>query len=386
MKRLAKKNRIRLILSAVMVACGAGITGACRSSEAVADWYTGGPFQLFPNVVGRLTGLLPFSLYEVMLYLLAAGMVWRIFRGLSGLLLRRRDQDCGLASEGDEVEAAPRRKGGIQNAVCGLACFLSLVFCVASFTCLANYGRSPLAGQIGLVTQPSSVEELRELCQGLADDAAAVMDQVQRDREHQFSVDGIDVQQEARKAMYRLGEQYDVFEGYYPLPKPVLWSEGMSYIDLTGMYSPFTIEANYNAAATDYLIPYTICHELAHLRGFIREDEAGFIAWLACDQSDDPHLQYSGAVSALRYALNALYREVDYEEYAEFYNALPLEIRWDLWKNSQYWQRHQTFTYQVGTKVNDVYLKVNSQEGGVKSYGRMVDLLLAYRRAGAELT
>ena len=35
---------------------------------------------------------------------------------------------------------------------------------------------------------------------------------------------------------------------------------------------------------------------------------------------------------------------------------------------------------EVSNKVNDTYLKVNKQEDGVKSYGRMVDLLLAQHR------
>ena len=30
--------------------------------------------------------------------------------------------------------------------------------------------------------------------------------------------------------------------------------------------------------------------------------------------------------------------------------------------------------------MNDVYLKANAQEAGTKSYGRMVDLLLAMKR------
>lgn len=30
--------------------------------------------------------------------------------------------------------------------------------------------------------------------------------------------------------------------------------------------------------------------------------------------------------------------------------------------------------------MNDTYLKMNSQTEGVKSYGRMVDLMLSYRR------
>jgi hypothetical protein len=36
---------------------------------------------------------------------------------------------------------------------------------------------------------------------------------------------------------------------------------------------------------------------------------------------------------------------------------------------------------EVSSKVNDTYLKVQGQSQGVRSYGRMVDLLLAERRA-----
>lgn len=43
---------------------------------------------------------------------------------------------------------------------------------------------------------------------------------------------------------------------------------------LCGVYSPFTVEANYNGDMPDYNVPHTLCHELSHLKGFMREDEA----------------------------------------------------------------------------------------------------------------
>lgn len=62
-------------------------------------------------------------------------------------------------------------------------------------------------------------------------------------------------------------------------PKPVANSWLMSRAQLTGQFT-FTYEANINILAPDYTIPATICHELAHTRGFMREDEANFIAYL----------------------------------------------------------------------------------------------------------
>ena len=349
----------------LLVLIGGAHIALCRTNSTYADWYVSGPFQFFPNVIGRITGLFPFSLYELILYALILGAVIGVFR--LAILLHRRAWH------------------NVRKYFRGIVFLASLVFCIASFTILGNYGCSPIAGALGIETREASVADLKELCLSLVEDAVSVMDQVTRDEEGTFVLGDMDVNEEAREAMYHLGEMYDVFEGYYPRPKAVLFSEGMSYLNLTGMYSPFTIEANYNDACMDSVIPYTVCHELGHLRGFLREDEAGFIAWLACYHSDDPAFRYSGAVNALKYGLNALYREVEYEEYKEFYNALPYEIRWDLWKNSEYWQAHRSFTYTVGTKVNDTYLKVNAQEGGTKSYGRMIDLLMAYRKIGAEV-
>ena len=51
--------------------------------------------------------------------------------------------------------------------------------------------------------------------------------------------------------------------------------------------------------------------------------------------------------------------------------------RRDLARDSAFWKQFDGKVAEVSGQVNDVYLKVNKQEDGVKSYGRMVDLLLA---------
>ena len=42
-----------------------------------------------------------------------------------------------------------------------------------------------------------------------------------------------------------------------------------------------------------------------------------------------------------------------------------------------YWSRFDGIAAAASTQINDAYLKANRQDEGVKSYGRMVDLLLA---------
>ena len=66
--------------------------------------------------------------------------------------------------------------------------------------------------------------------------------------------------------------------------------------ELCGVYSPFTIEANYNNSMPACTIPFSTCHELAHLGGFMEEEEANFIAYLACMESKSFDFQYSGSL------------------------------------------------------------------------------------------
>ena len=119
-----------------------------------------------------------------------------------------------------------------------------------------------------------------------------------------------------------------------------------------------------------------MCHELTHLRGYMQEEEANFIAYLACRDSDDPEFQYSGTLLALICARNALY-SADPEAYKAVHSLLDDGVRRDLQDRSAFWKQYDTPAADVAQNVNDGYLKLNQQPDGVKSYGRMVDLLLS---------
>jgi len=62
----------------------------------------------------------------------------------------------------------------------------------------------------------------------------------------------------------------------------------MSYLGIGGVYFPFTGEANVNISMPHTSIPFTACHEMAHQIGFAREDEANFIAYIACKNHPSP--------------------------------------------------------------------------------------------------
>ncbi len=251
--------------------------------------------------------------------------------------------------------------------VAGLMAFLYTVCCGI------NYYRLPFSSYLDLEVRESSTEELRALCEYLTEKVNETVDDASYDASWK---------REGQLAMSGLAELYPQLKGYYPRPKGLLFSRILSVQQLCGVYLPFTVEANYNREMTAYGIPHAICHELSHLRGFMREDEANFIGYLACVNSASPSFRYSGYLTGWVYAGNALAAQ-DIDAYRALYARLNERSAADLRENNVFWKRYEGRVAEVSGQMNDVYLKINDQQDGVKSYGRMVDLMLAYYRDGA---
>ncbi|GAB1476838.1 hypothetical protein MASR2M70_16740 [Bacillota bacterium] len=210
----------------------------------------------------------------------------------------------------------------------------------------------------------------------LIDDLSDLSEIVPTDEQGLLSLVDLDPESSAIASMRGLGDRYESLSGYYPRPKPVFFSEAMSYMGITGIFSPFTLEANYNNDVPSYIIPYTVCHELAHLKGFMREDEAGFLAYLASAGSDSPVFRYSGTLNALQYSLRQLYANSGSEVFSSVYARIPERARAEIAQSMAYWEAHSTTLTSMAKSANDKYLAVNAQAGGTKSYGRMVDLMI----------
>ena len=188
-----------------------------------------------------------------------------------------------------------------------------------------------------------------------------------------------------QRAMEKLGQRYRRLSGHYPYPKPILNTWILSVQQTTGVYSPFTVEANYNRDIAYYDIPFTICHELSHLRGYMQEEEANFIGVLATIGADDLYFNYSGYVSAWVYAGNALAR-IDSTAFATLYSRINARTRQDMLYNNAYWQQFEGKPAEAHEQLNDAYLKMQGQTSGVRSYGHVTDLMLEYFAKNGTLT
>lgn len=342
---------------------------AARSSASFAEKvFAGGIYRVYHTAVARVTDLVPFSLAQWVLYGFIIGVMVALTVWVIHIIQQR--EHCG---------AVVRR--GLSRG----AALLGLIFFLFVLGGGANYYRLTYAELSGLEVKPASEQELYALCTDLAAHANSLRSvlSVYEDAQGIFSLP-CSVEQlgeKAAEAMTSLGQKEAVLSGFYPRPKPVLWSRQMSRFGITGVYFPFTVEANVNVDAADYALGASMCHELSHIAGFMREDEANYLAYHACRCSGDPILDYSGTVFALIYAGNALAR-VSPTHYAALRGSYADGVNRDIAAESAYWEQFEdTVTSEVGERVNDAYLKANRQTSGVQSYGEMVDLLLAEYRA-----
>ena len=176
-----------------------------------------------------------------------------------------------------------------------------------------NYYRIPVGQSLGLQTEATDVKTLRSLCHLLAGQAAELRPQCEEDSEGVFasSVTYAELAETATGAVTALDEIYGVqlFDlAGQTRPKAMYFSEVMSYIQLTGVIFPYISEPNINVHQPAYGISSTMCHELSHICGFMREDEANCISYLACYYCFYTELRVCGAMLGLFHATIGVFR------------------------------------------------------------------------------
>ena len=329
-----------------------------RENRAVMNFLCKALVRPWHAFAGRFFSAVPFSVTEwVILFLAALGVVLLVL--LIVRLIRRR-----------WVKAY--RTG---MTILSVSAAMFALFCL--WWGVLYYSDS-FTEQAGLERRDISVQELETVTRYFAEQASSAGERVERGEDGVFRADKSDI-------FRRSADIYGGAEQIFPClaapavrAKPVLLSRLLSYIRYTGFFFPYTAEANLNADSPACLLPSTIAHELAHLRGVAREDEANFCAVVACMESGDEDYRYSGALLvAYIYLGNALY-SADYDAWREVYSTLSENVRADLRANNDYWARFETPAADVSEKVYESFLQTYGDDRGMQSYGACVDLLTVY--------
>lgn len=367
-----KKNSIALI--AVFGICIL-LNVLARLIPGFADVYLEYVFPIFNNTFGRLLSPIPFSVGEILILIALIGLPLSVILYIVLMIIKKG-----------------RRKRVSHIYFKIVAWCVAYVMVTETLNCFIMYQCSTFASKNGISEDSYTVAQLLDLYEALAEKTNEASSQIQRDENGSFILTA-DLSETAKENLLALSDRYPVLDGFYTNPKPVINSYFMSQQYLMGIYFPFTLEANYNHLMYDSNKPCTVTHELVHTQGIILEDEANFIAFLACSESENAEYRYSGYLSALKYVMNKSFDAVANMEdsYKERYNDITYSIDYNIWVdiqgNQDYWESVQEedegllpseVVDEIGNDFLDANLKFNGVEDGRQSYGRMVDLLLNY--------
>lgn len=244
------------------------------------------------------------------------------------------------------------------------------------------YQTDTLDVRLGLERKSVTAQELKKTAQILLDKAEAELDSIDF-MYGSFSVMpySLDEMNDRLCGAYKkTAARYDWIISYPTNLKYVILSELMTYTHISGVYSYYTGEANLNINFPDYSLPFTAAHEMSHQRGIAREEEANFMAFLVCTESDNPYIRYSGYLSVYEYVSSALY-DADSNAYYEVLRSMDARILYEQIAYNEFFDKYRVSTVSdVTSAVNDTFLKSQGQSEGTNSYGLVVDLAVAFYR------
>lgn len=313
--------------------------------------------------VSVIMAFFPFSLAEVVLFLTVFFLLFFLVKAVV-LLIRLPFAQVWV-----------RWKVWLRNLL------VLLLYGVSVFllTCGVHYHRVPLENHLGYPKEQASAEELAALAFDLVQEVNLAGSYTRRNIEGDMvpneTFDGY------KKAIALAYDSLAVTSGLavhgrFPATKQVFVSKGMSYAFLSGFFFPWTLEANINKDVPIFRMPAIMAHEQAHVRGFMRENEANFLTYLIARHTRNGDLKYSCLLLSFNYVMNALYK-ASKEQHREVLEKLSPRVLHDLRSEQAYWEKYRTSFAVASQKINNAYLKANAQHDGVASYGRVIDMMVS---------
>lgn len=354
------RHPVRTVLGLLLLPAALGLRfWGAHHAALVESIYSRTVYPVFASVFSTVFGIIPFSVAEVLLAALAVLFLVRLIRCF--------------------VRLHVTGPVGLLHGLLRLGSFCCAMYFLFVALWGLNYDRQPLAKNLGYRTgQPTRVEIGTLLSQEIAA-VNALSPQLSYDKNGHSYEDGgfATVQSRVRDAFGRITADSQPGKNVMPrvpaYPKAVFPSTLFARFNILGIYIPFTFEPTVDTAYPAFMLPFTAAHESAHLRGFAREEEANFWAYLAACASPDIYFQYSGHMNAILYLDNAL-AATDAATAQQQMQTLNAHAKADFSAYDTFIGKYRGKLAQVSDAVNDTYLKSNGQAGTV-SYDAFVDLL-----------
>ena len=387
MEKAARRKKISKIIYVIGMLGVIMLNYLAWRSREFCDWYIDHIFPVWLNTYARLTSALSISVGEIMLILAvgitAFGIGFFIYN-----LIRRGKYTTGLLKYGRTYAWIVLVVGYVMTLNCFILYhatgFAQKYMVKETGTMVVDMSDTAVVEVDTKGKSAYTKKNLATLRDYLVEQCKTLADQIDRDEQGTAVYSG-DLIAESVHAMETMGQQYDRLSGYYVTPKYLKCSEFFSQQYIMGYYFPFSMEANINSVMYITNVAPTVCHELAHTKGFIFENDANMIGYLACIQSDDTFLQYCGYLSVLNYVNNDFYKSVNKSTYKKHVRISDRVADDNVFLTREDWQAvEKTAVVKTSTvkKVSNNFLntnlKLNGVDEGIQQYNEVVNLLLDY--------
>jgi len=246
-----------------------------------------------------------------------------------------------------------------------------------------NYYAGPLSEDIRMEVSQYTIDELAEATEYYRDRANILSQQMDRDGSGALAYPTFDeMANRAGMGFQRLvyDRSYPIFAGSTLPVKELGWADMYTSMGITGVTFGLTGEAAVNPQIPNVLLPFTMCHEMAHRMCIASERDANFAAFLACSVHPDVEFEYSAYFMAFRYCYNALasVKTVAAVEFAaDIKDGINSSLQKDLNDYSTFFSQNQDkAATEIANTANDTYLKTSGEASGIASYSQVCDLLV----------
>lgn len=394
-KSILRKVKMHNFVFAISVISVIILNVVSWRSVKFSDWYIKYIFPIWLNTYARLTSKTPISVGEIMIVLAAAitccGICFFVFN-----LIRKGKYNSKLKNFGKFYAWLVLAVSYVMT----LNCFI--LYHGSSFSqkymanesspdmMVASISDNAVTQMLAANTKTYTKKELTVLRDYVVEQCNTLSDRIPHDDSGAAYYEG-DLIEASRQAMIKLGGEYEQLSGFYVEPKYLKCSGFFSQQYIMGYYFPFSLEANINSVMYITNVAPTVCHELAHTKGFIFEDDANMIAYLACINSDDEFLQYCGYLSVLNYINNDFYEAIDknnnvYRSHVRISDTVAddnIFLTRESWQTVEKKAVVKTSTVKkVSNTLMETSLKLNGVEEGMLQYNNVVGLLLQYYDGG----
>jgi len=322
--------------------------------DLVESYYSKGIYPVISQFFRILLGWVPFSVGEIIYTLLALLAIRYVFKNWRNI--------------------KKRPFPFFRNMV--------LVFSVFYFTFnlvwALNYYRIPIAEQFAIrdSVTPSEVIDLTERL-------------ILKTNRLQLEITGNSTQ--IVRVPYNRNEIFDKTIGEYdriqkelpflayrfPSLKKATLGALASYMGIGGYLNPFTNEAQVNGLTPVFRLPVVTAHEIGHQVGYAKENETNFIGYLVTMKSEDIHFKYSASAYALSHCLSAV-RRTDEQKFEKLFAKINVGVQENYKELYEFNLKYANPFEPVFKSIFSTFLKVNQQKDGIKSYSKIVELMVGY--------